>query len=128
MRLAVLDGVDDPRGPRAHAREVLAIVATMMNTQECTFVIVFGSRLFCAGKHCTRTFASSSSSSSLKTIFFKNSARHRTSVNEKKNRKRCRTIFHSYCRYYVLHYYRLTTVVMTVATRHGITTSLYHDG
>ncbi len=44
--------------------------------------------------------------------------------HENKNRMRRHTIFHNYCHYY----YRMMTVVTTVATWHGITTSLYHVG
>ncbi len=61
-------------------------------------------------------------------FFLKNGAPHWTSVNEKKNRMCRPTIFRGYCRYYGHYYYRMTTVVMPVATRRGITTSLYHVG
>ncbi len=46
--------------------------------------------------------------------------------HEKKNCMRRHTIFPNYCCYYSRYYYRMMTVVTTVATRHGIMTSLYH--
>ncbi len=49
-------------------------------------------------------------------FFKKIVARHRASVNGKKNHKRRHTIFHIYCRYYGRYYYRMTTVITTVIT------------
>ncbi len=54
-----------------------------------------------------------------------NGDRHPASIDEKKNRMRRHTIFCRYCRYYGHYYYSITTVVMTVTTRHGIMTSNY---
>ncbi len=45
-------------------------------------------------------------------------ALYRASADEKKNRMRRHTIFRTYCRYY----YRMTTVVTTVATENRMTT------
>ncbi len=109
-----------------HAREVPTIAVTMVNMWECAFVVVFGSPLFCAGERCADlcvvvvVFEGQ--------FFLKNSARHRASVDEKKNRMRRHTIFHSYCCYYRHYYYRMTTAVTTAATQHGITTLLYYIG
>ncbi len=61
-------------------------------------------------------------------FFLKNSAPHQAFVDEKKNRMSCHTIFRSYCGYYGRYYYRMTTVLTTIANRHGITTLLYHVG
>ncbi len=54
------------------------------------------------------------------TIKKKIGARHRTSVDEKKIAMRRHMIFCRYCRYCGCYYYRMTTVVTIVATRHGI--------
>ncbi len=61
-------------------------------------------------------------------IFFKNRCPTSNIRRWGKNRMRRHTVFCSYCRYYSSYYYRMTTVVTTVATRHGITMSLYHVG
>ncbi len=62
----------------------------------------------------------------ISTIFKKNRCPTSGIRRWEKNCIRRHTIFRSYCRYYGLYYYRMTTVVTTVATGHGITTSLYH--
>ncbi len=60
--------------------------------------------------------------SKIYTIFFLIGARHRASVDEKKNRMRRHTIFHSYCRYYSRHAIVVMTVVTTVAMENRMTT------
>ncbi len=51
-RLAISKSSDNARGLHARTREVSAITATTASAQECTFVVVFCSPLFCAGEHC----------------------------------------------------------------------------
>ncbi len=109
---------DNAIGPCTHAQKVPAIAATTKNAREHAFFVIFGSVLFCTAECCA----------DLRIIivvfegqfFLKNGARHRTSVDEKKNLMRHHTIFCSYCRYYSRYYYRMMTVVTTVATRHGV--------
>ncbi len=92
-----------------------AIAVTMtVNTQKRTFIVIFGSPLFCARERCADlrviivivvvVFEGQS--------FFLSGARHQASVDGDKNHMRRHTIFCSYCRYY----YRMMTVVMTVVT------------
>ncbi len=109
----------------ARAQDVLTIAAMTVNALECAFVVVFGSPLFCAGECCVDlcivvVFEGR--------FFLINGALHQSSVDEKKNRVRRHMILRSYCHYYSRYYYRMTTIVTTVATRHGITTLLYRVG
>ncbi len=82
---------------------------------------LFGSPIFCTRERCADLHVIIVVVVFEGQFFLKNGARHRASVDEKKNRMHRHTNFRRYCRYYGRYYYRIMTVLTIVAMENRMT-------